>query len=68
MVCHPGEDVVMGGEQEEDEEDLQSGDDGEQQQLLLPGDDVDDPMMGLSSCPSTPKVLSSFTSIHHFNY
>ena len=64
MICHPDQsgadhEMFIGGEPDDDEDDLQSGEDVQQ---LLHGqeEDIDDPMMGLSSasCPSTPKVTN----------
>lgn len=65
MICHYDQsdgadhEMFIGGEPDDDEEDdLQSGDDVQQ---LVQGqeEDIDDPMMGLSSAsyPSTPKVF-----------
>lgn len=52
------EDIVMKMPGEEgigaDDEELESTEDGEHQHFLA--EDIDDPAMDLSSCPSTPKV------------
>lgn len=47
----PEENVGGGGGEEEE---VESTEDGEQQQLSA--ENIDDPVMDLSSCPSTPKV------------